>query len=130
MSENDTTRTADESAMGTVKGLVEEHPVAMLAGGILLGALVAGALSRPDKDSEDGKPRRSFARRAVQIATIGAELAAAYAAGADSVVEEAPKPAAPSTAEAPKPQARRMSGLAASALRTLVPVLTRRVGRK
>ncbi|MFM9934983.1 MAG: hypothetical protein ACKVOL_02160 [Novosphingobium sp.] len=142
MSENENTRPAPsggESAIGAVKGLVEEHPVAMLAGGILLGALVAGALSRPDKDAPakgssegkpDAKPRRNFARRAVQLATLGAELAAAYAAGADSVAEEAPKPASPGAAEAPKPPARRISGLAASALRTLGPVLTRRLGRK
>jgi hypothetical protein len=123
------TPSADDSALGTVKGLVEEHPVAMLAGGILLGALVAGALSRPAKTSSEAKPRRSFARRAVQIATFGAEIAAAYAAGADSVVEEAPAPASASAPEETKPQTRRLGGLASKALRTFGPLLGRRLGR-
>ena len=121
---------AGDQALGTVKGLVEEHPIAMLAGGILLGALVAGALSRPGKaveakTAEDSKPRSSFGRRAVELAALGAELAAAYAASASSAVEEA----AESAAEAAKPQARRISGLAGTVLRTLGPVLSR-LGRK
>jgi len=130
MSEHETPQPAPEvSALGTVKGLVEEHPVAMLAGGILLGALVAGALSRPAKGGSGEKPRRSFARRAAQIATLGAELAAAYAAGADHMVEAAAETAPSSAPEPAKPQPRRISGIAASALRTLGPVLTRRLGR-
>ena len=120
---------ANEGPLGTVKGLIDEHPVAMLAGGILLGALIAGALS----PRSEGKPRRSFGRRAVQIATLGAELAAAYVAGADSLASDAPEPAPQSPLSAPetaKSQTRRMSTLAATALRTLGPVLSRRMGRK
>jgi hypothetical protein len=133
MSDTETTKpapSAGESALGAVKGLVEEHPVAMLAGGIMLGALIAGAMARPAKDTAEGKPRRSFGRRAVQIAAFGAELAAAYAAGADSVVEEAPEPAPSKAPETTKDQPRRLSRLAATALRTVGPVLTRRLGLK
>ena len=130
MSDDETPQPAPEnSALGAVKGLVEEHPVAMLAGGILLGALVAGALSRPAASPSPDKPRRSFARRAVQIATLGAELAAAYAAGADGVVEAAPEPAPTSAPETPKSPSHRINGLAASALRALGPALARRLGR-
>lgn len=130
MSDTEATTSAPssgENALGTVKGLIEEHPVAMLAGGILLGALVAGALSRPrqGKPEPAGKPRSSFVRRAVEIAVLGSELAAAYAAGASSVVEEA----AESASEAAKPKARRLGDLASTALRTLGPVL-KRLGSK
>jgi hypothetical protein len=121
---------AGEGAFGAMKVLVEEHPVAMLAGGILLGALVAGALSRPGKavqakTAENSKPRPSFGGRVVELAALGAELAAAYAAGVGSAAEEATE----SAAEAAKPQARRISGLAGTALRTLGPMLSR-LGRK
>ena len=142
MNDNETTQPASSSSAGTigaVKGLVEEHPVAMLAGGILLGALIAGAMSRPAKGMADGTTkgnlRRSFGRRAVQIAAIGAELAAAYVAGADSVVADNTPEPAPSSAPEPalsgapgsaKPKARRISDLAAIALRTLGPMLTRK----
>ena len=75
--------------LGKVKGFVEEHPVAMVAGGILLGALVAGALSRGtrgvagDKATRKGTlSRMSLPRRAADIAAVGLELAAAYVAGA------------------------------------------------
>ena len=129
---------AGETALGAVKGVVEEHPVAILAGGILLGALIAGAISRPAKDTAnktgEGKPKtnsgRSFARRAVQIAALGAELAAAYAAGADSVVEDhselAPPPGTTAAPEPVKSPARRISSLATAALRALGPLLGRK----
>jgi hypothetical protein len=119
--------TAGENALGKVKGLIDEHPVAMLAGGILLGALVANALPRPRpvKIAPTGKPRSSFIRRAVKIAALGGELAAAYAAGAGSAVESA----AASASEAAKPKARRLGDLASTALCTLGPVL-KRLGSK
>ncbi len=132
MSDTETTTTtpapsASENALGTVKGLIEAHPVAMLAGGILLGALVAGALPRPRpaKDVPAGKLSSNFIRRAVEIAVLGGELAAAYAAGAGSVMEEA----AESASEAAKPKARRLADLASTALRTLGPVI-KRLGSK
>jgi hypothetical protein len=128
---------AGEQALGTVKGLVEEHPVAMLAGGILLGALVAGALSRSAKPAPEAKPKRSFGRRAVQLATLGAELAAAYAAGAESMAEEAAETAkasvkstAAAAPEAVRSARQRAGSLAEAALRTLGPVIRSRLGRK
>ena len=42
-SQTETEKPADP--LGKVKGFVEEHPVAMVAGGIVLGALVAGAVA-------------------------------------------------------------------------------------
>jgi hypothetical protein len=114
----------DTGAAGAVRGIVEEHPVAMLAGGILLGALIAGAISGPATKRPGEKPSRSFGRRAVQLASIGAELAAAYVAGADGT-DESDK-AAPEDARA---TAKKGSGsIADTALRTFGPVLGRRLG--
>lgn len=131
------TPSAGEKALGTVKGLVEEHPMAMLAGGILLGALVAGALTRPAKPAPEAKPKRSFGRRAVELAALGAELAAAYAAGAESMAEEAAetakasvKSAAAAAPEAARSARQRVGSLAEAALRTVGPVIRNRLGRK
>lgn len=128
---------AGEAALGTVKGLVEAHPVAMVAGGILLGALLAGALTRPAKPAPEAKPKRSFGQRAVQLAALGAELAAAYAAGAESMAEEAAETAkasvkstAAAAPEAAKSARQRVGSLAKTALRTLGPVIRSRLGRK
>lgn len=123
--------------LGKVKGFVEEHPVAMVAGGILLGALVAGAIARNtggmagDKATRKGSlSRMSLPRRAADIAAVGLELAAAYVAGAAG--EKAAASAADTDAEAPaKPASGRLPALAGKALRTLAPVITRRLpGRK
>ncbi len=121
--------------LGKIKGFVEEHPVAMVAGGILLGALVAGAIARStggvagDKATRKGTlARMSLPRRAADLATAGLELAAAYVAGAAG--EKAA--AAADEAEAPaKPDKPSLPALAGKALRTLAPVITRRLpGRK
>lgn len=63
-----------QDAAGKARALVEEHPVAALAGGILLGALVASALPT--------RPSRKLRKRASKLATLGAEMALAYAARA------------------------------------------------
>jgi hypothetical protein len=117
--------------LGKVKGFVEEHPVAMVAGGILLGALVAGAITRPRSGSGESKPRggsiarTSLPRRALDIAAIGLEMAAAYAAGAaGEKAATSPEP------EEGKPEVSRASGLAGKALRTLGPLLARRLPGK
>lgn len=113
--------------LGKVKGFVEEHPVAMVAGGILLGALVAGALARPGSGKREGKPprresiaRTSLPRRAMDLAALGVELAAAYAAGAASEKAAPPTAAAPDEA---KPATPRLPGIAGKALRILGPLL-------
>jgi hypothetical protein len=122
--------------LGKVKGFVEEHPVAMVAGGILLGALVAGAIARGtggvvgDKATRKGTlSRMSLPRRAADIAAVGLELAAAYVAGA--VGEKAAATSGTDEAEAPaKPGKPRLPELAGKALRTLAPVITRRLPGK
>lgn len=130
--------TAEKPAdpLGKVKGFVEEHPVAMVAGGIVLGALVAGALSRAgsgvtgDKATRKGTlSRMSLPRRAADLAAVGLEIAAAYVAGAAG---EKAAAAASEEADAPaKPEKARLPALADKALRTLAPVITRHLpGRK
>lgn len=121
--------------LGKVKGFVEEHPVAMVAGGIVLGALVAGALSRAgsgmtgDKATRKGTlSRMSLPRRAADLATVGLEIAAAYVAGAAG---EKAAAAASEEPDAPaKPDKPRLPALADKALRTLAPVITRHLPGK
>lgn len=122
--------------LGKVKGFVEDHPVAMVAGGLLVGALVAGAFARAssgvtgDKATRKGTlARMSLPRRAVDLATLGVELAAAYVAGAAgekaaAASDEAAEPAKP---EAAKPA---LPGLAGKVLGTLAPVITSRLPGK
>lgn len=119
----------DTDALGKVKGFVEEHPVAMVAGGILLGALVAGAFARPRAKaakvaSAGSIARTSLPRRAMEIAAVGIELAAAYAAGA------AGEKAAAEPEETAKAAAPRLPGLAGKALRTLGPIIKSRLPGK
>ena len=68
-----TAEIAGDSAK-TVKTLVEEHPVAMMAGGILLGALIARAIPRAQK--------KKASKRLSSLAALGTELALASAAKA------------------------------------------------
>lgn len=75
----------------TVKTLVDEHPVAMLAGGILLGALVARAWPKRRSAAREVVDSR-LGKRAVALAALGAEIASAYAtraaeAGRESVAK-------------------------------------------
>ncbi|KUR71840.1 hypothetical protein AQZ52_09670 [Novosphingobium fuchskuhlense] len=139
---------APTDPLGKVKGFVEEHPVAMVAGGILLGALVAGAMSRSSKSVSGGVTgdratrkgtlaRLSLPRRAADLAAMGLELAAAYAAGAAG--EKAATPAGEAEAEAEteakaeapaKTDTSRLPALAGKALRTLAPVITRHLPGK
>lgn len=133
----ETGRPAD--ALGKVKGFVEEHPVAMVAGGILVGALVAGALSRAssgvagDKATRKGTlSRMSLPRRAVDLATLGVELAAAYVAGAAGEKaaagsDDGEMPARPEAAKPALPglAGKALPGLAGKALTTLAPVISR-----
>lgn len=119
--------------LGKVKGFVEEHPVAMVAGGIVLGALVAGALARGssalgDKATRKGSlARMSLPRRAVDLATLGVELAAAYVAGAAGDKAAAAPPESENAAKTEKP---RLPALADKALRTLGPLVTSRLPGK
>ncbi|QCI92812.1 hypothetical protein [Novosphingobium sp. EMRT-2] len=71
-------RVAASSPAKTVKTLVDEHPVAMLAGGILLGALVARAWPKRRSAAKEVVDSR-LGKRAVALAALGAEIATAYA---------------------------------------------------
>lgn len=62
-------RTRNAHPVETVKGLIEEHPVASLAAGILLGALIAKAIPT------SGRLRKS----AAGLASVAGKLAVDYA---------------------------------------------------
>jgi hypothetical protein len=101
----------------------------MVAGGIMLGALVAGALSRAGGDKATRKgtlARMSLPRRALDVAAVGLELAAAYAAGAagEKAAGKTEDPASPAAAKSQEPS---LSGLAGKALRTIGPMISRRL---
>ncbi|MGV3511653.1 MAG: hypothetical protein ACO1OX_06575 [Novosphingobium sp.] len=77
-------RTAGSKSVQTVKGLIEEHPVASVAAGILLGALVAKAL--PSLGRSNGKARglaedtaSSLRKSASGLAAVAGKLAIDYA---------------------------------------------------
>lgn len=63
------------------KDLVHEHPMAAVAGGLVLGALVAGALSRRKRRAAPALLVDAPSKLG-KLATLGAELAIAYAAKA------------------------------------------------
>jgi len=71
----------------SVKGLIEQHPVAVLAGGILIGALIASAIPRRKSAAPAGTMTGNTAagalgKQASRLAAMGAQLASAYAARA------------------------------------------------
>ncbi|BEV00830.1 hypothetical protein [Novosphingobium olei] len=70
-------RDVARSSVETVKGVIHEHPVAALAGGILVGAIVARMLPRGSKTQEE--PVKKAGKSASALAALGAELALAYA---------------------------------------------------
>lgn len=73
-------RTANARPVQTVKGLIEEHPVASVAAGILLGALVAKALPSFGKRSTAADDATSSLRKsAAGLATVAGKLALDYA---------------------------------------------------
>ena len=79
-------QTAD-GPVQAVKGLIEQHPIAMLAGGILIGALIASALPRgkaraPARSGSPANAAGALGKQATRLAAMGAQLAAAYAARA------------------------------------------------
>jgi len=63
---------------------VQEHPVAVVAGGLVLGAIVAGALSRRRRSSARDVVAEGSSRLS-KLAALGAEMAMAYAAKAADV---------------------------------------------
>lgn len=67
-------RTAASKSVQQVKGLIEEHPVATVAAGILLGALVAKAL--PSARRGGSKAKRSAEEAAGSLLNSASGLAA------------------------------------------------------
>jgi hypothetical protein len=79
------------TATSRTREFVHDHPVASVAGGIVVGALIAGLLSRrkpvtPTKAVE--AMTDAAAARLTKIGAIAAELALAYAARAASVSKD------------------------------------------
>lgn len=77
-------RTASSKSVQTVKGLIEEHPVASVAAGILLGALVAKALPSVGRSSNKAKgaaedATSSLRKSASGLAAVAGKLAIDYA---------------------------------------------------
>lgn len=84
------------NAAQKARDFVHDHPVATVAGGIVLGAIVAGALARRSRPEAKGVAARAVqavsdvatpvvrpaASNIARLAGIGAELAIAYAARA------------------------------------------------
>jgi ElaB/YqjD/DUF883 family membrane-anchored ribosome-binding protein len=63
----------------------KEHPIAVVAGGLALGILVSGLF----RGSPTRKAAEKVGNRAASLATVGAELAMAYAAQAMAAADEA-----------------------------------------
>ena len=81
---NELASTATKSA----RDFVHDHPVATIAGGIAIGALIAGAFARnlPSKATttakKAGRDVDAISARLSHLASLGADLALAYAARA------------------------------------------------
>jgi hypothetical protein len=73
-------RTESSKSVQAVKGLIEEHPVASVAAGILLGALVARALPRmTGKRTATEDATGSLRKSAAGLASVAGKLAIDYA---------------------------------------------------
>lgn len=82
-------RTAAAKPVQTVKGLIEEHPVASLAAGILLGALIAKALpSRSASSAKVEEATKSLRKSAAGLATVAGKMALDYATRARDLGRE------------------------------------------
>lgn len=68
------------------RDFVDAHPVASLAGGIAIGALIAGLLVRRKRNAstEVSDTLDAGSARLIRLAALGAELALAYASRAAS----------------------------------------------
>lgn len=64
-------RDALDASRQAARNVIHDHPVAALAGGILIGALIARAIPK--------SPVRKAGKRASALAALGTELALAYA---------------------------------------------------
>lgn len=71
------------SASNKAREFVHDHPVASVAGGIVVGAMIAGLLTRRKPRNLEERAAATTARLS-RLAALGAELALAYAARAAS----------------------------------------------
>jgi hypothetical protein len=80
------------TAASRTREFVHDHPVASLAGGIAIGALIAGLLTRSKAPPTPARKVEAMsdaaAARLAKIGSIAAELALAYAARAASVSKD------------------------------------------
>jgi hypothetical protein len=125
---------APDTTAQAVKGLIEQHPVAALAGGILIGALIASALPRRKPDSAAKVAASTFGKQASRLAGIGAQLATAYAARAmqagrdgSEKLEDLGEIISETSGEA-KRRTSEMADVAATAVRELSAVALRHAG--
>ncbi len=101
---------------------VHDHPAATVAGGIVIGALIAGVLSRhrwrkAQPATAQVAATNATANRISRLATVAAELALAYAARAAGDRSSGP---APDDREAPADSAgQKLAGLTEIALNTV-----------
>lgn len=102
------------NAARRTREFVAEHPVATVAGGIAIGALIAGALARRKRPVTRITADLTVARL-TRLATLGAELAMAYAARAASASKDGVDQIGEKGADA----GHKVAGLAEIALTTL-----------
>ncbi len=101
-------------AASRTREFVQEHPVATVAGGIVIGALIAGALTRRRRAVSHGMTDVATARL-TKLATMGAELALAYAVRAASASRDGVEQISEKSVEA----GQKVAGLADVAMTTL-----------
>ncbi|WP_068076736.1 hypothetical protein [Novosphingobium lentum] len=95
---NEAAAAAQQPPKSRVRQLAEDHPIAMLAGGIVVGALVARFV--PVGRLLPAGLGRKVRRNALSLATVATELAAAYGAGAGEFAAVAGAKAADFASEA------------------------------
>jgi len=118
----------------SVKGLIEQHPVAVLAGGILIGALIASALPRRKPDASAKAAAGTLGKQASRLAAMGAQLATTYAARAmqagregSEKLEDLGEIISETSGEA-KRRTSEMADVAATAVREMSAVALRHAG--
>ncbi|WP_353230770.1 hypothetical protein [Novosphingobium sp.] len=106
---------------------VHEHPVASVAGGILIGALVAGALTRrkqveravDDTAQDAAQISKATAARIARLASIGAEMALQFATRAAAASREGAARMEETLNHSGAEAGHKLNGLAEAAITTL-----------
>lgn len=127
-----------ETASTRAREFAQDHPVATIAGGIVIGALIAGALgARSRRTPAASETLDTAAARLGKLATLGAEIALTYAARATEAGGEALREGASHLSATGSEAGERASELAEAAFsatreagETLIRRLLDRMGRK